>query len=84
MWLDMILRDYIRPAALDAKIDKKIGWHTFRRSLSSELSDRGESVKVVSQLLRHAKMSTTFELYQQSSAGSQRAAQGQMKELFAS
>lgn len=83
MWLDMILRDYIRPAALDAQIEKKIGWHTFRRSLSSALSDRGESVKVVSQLLRHAKMSTTFELYQQSSAGSQRAAQGQMKELFA-
>jgi integrase len=83
LWLDMVLKDYIRPAALDAKIDKKIGWHTFRRSMSSELSDRGETTKVVSQLLRHAKMATSFELYQQASAVSRRAAQGHMKELFA-
>lgn len=83
MWLDMVLRDYIRPAALDAKIDKKIGWHTFRRSVSSALSDRGESIKVVSDLLRHAHISTTSDLYQQFSADSRRSAQDHMKELFA-
>jgi integrase len=83
IWLDVVLRDYIRPAALDAKIDKNIGWHTFRRSVSSALSDRGETVKVVSDLLRHAHLSTTSDLYLQSSAGSRRAAQGHMKELFA-
>jgi integrase len=81
-WLDMVLRDYIRPAAQQEKIFKTIGWHTFRRSVSSALGDRGEPLKVVSQLLRHAKMATTFELYQQSSGNSRRAAQDHMKELF--
>ena len=83
MWLDNILENYIRPAALAAGITKIIGWHTYRRSISSALADAGTPQKIVSDLLRHAQMSTSFELYQQSSPEVRRAAQEHMKSLFA-
>jgi len=83
MWLDNVLENYIRPAATAAGITKLIGWHTFRRSVSSALAEAGTTQKVVSDLLRHANMSTTFELYQQSSPEAKRAAQEHMKALFA-
>jgi integrase len=50
LWLDTTLRDHIKPAAVGAGITKKIGWHTFRRSLASILAAKGEHVKVVQEL----------------------------------
>jgi integrase len=69
--------------ALAAGITKTLGWHTFRRSISSALAEAGTTQKVVSDLLRHANMSMTFDLYQQSSPEAKRAAQEHMKDLFA-
>lgn len=83
LWLDSILKNYIRPAARAAGITKQIGWHTFRRSISSLLADAGEPIKVVSELLRHANISITADLYQQAGADAKRAAQERMKPLFA-
>jgi integrase len=83
LWLDQILKNYVRRAARAVGIDKKIGWHTFRRSVSSLLGDAGEPLKVVSELLRHANIRITAELYQQAGADAKRAAQERMKKLFA-
>jgi site-specific recombinase XerD len=83
MWLDNVLERYIRPAALASGITKTIGWHTYRRSISSVLADVGTPQKIVSDLLRHAQISTTADLYEQSSAQARRAAQEHMKDLFA-
>ncbi len=82
LWLDMALRKQIRQAAVAAGISKSIGWHTFRRSLATILAAKGEKVKVVQELLRHAKSSTTMELYQQADAESKRAAQIHTRDLF--
>lgn len=38
---------HIRPAAKKLGINKRIGWHTFRRTYSSILQDNREDVKVV-------------------------------------
>jgi integrase len=82
VWLDIIMRNYIQPAAKNAGIEKRIAWHTFRRSLASILAARGENVKVVQELLRHANASITMELYQQAGADEKRQAQEHVGGLF--
>jgi len=82
LWLDMIMERHIRPAAVAAGVTKHFAWHTFRRSLASLLADKGEDVKVVQDLLRHAHASTTQDLYQQAGADAKRAAQGHTSSLF--
>ena len=42
---------------------KEIGWHTFRHTCSTILAEHGNDVKVVQELMRHAKLSTTTEIY---------------------
>jgi integrase len=82
IWLDIVLRNYIVPAAKEAGITKRIGWHTWRRSLASLLAAKGEKVKVVQELLRHSNATITMELYQQADADAKRAAQEHTKSLF--
>ena len=79
---DTILKKHIQPAAKKAEITKKVGWHTFRRSFASILAAKGEQVKVVQELMRHAKASTTQDIYQQEDVGAKRAAQSQVSEMF--
>lgn len=82
LWFDIALKRYVRPAAEAAGITKTIGWHTFRRSLATLLSTKGENVKVAQELLRHANSKTTIELYQQADQDAKRAAQRHTKKLF--
>jgi len=63
LWPQMIMRDYIQPAAVKAGITKHIGWHTFRHSYTSLLKSNGEDVKVVQKLLRHANSRITMDVY---------------------
>jgi integrase len=57
------LAKIIRPAAKRAGIKKHIGWHTFRHSFSTLLVDNGENVKVVQELMPHASVRCTLEIY---------------------
>ena len=58
------------PAALKVGIrlepGKRFGFHNFRHSLAAFLASRGKDVKTVQGLLRHAKVTTTLDLYPQS------------------
>jgi integrase len=62
--------DKIRPAALKVGIrlkpGQRLGFHNFRHSLATFLVSRGKDVKTIQGLLRHAKTSTTLDLYSQS------------------
>jgi integrase len=82
IWLDVVLQRYIRPIVMNAGITKMVGWHTFRRSLSVIMANKGENVKVVQELLRHSNVSTTLELYQQADQEAKRAAQVHTSSLF--
>ena len=82
VWLDVMMDNYIKPAATAAGITKTIGWHTFRRSLASILAAKGEQVKVVQELLRHSNSAITKDLYQQAGADAKRTAQGHVGGLF--
>jgi integrase len=61
-WQAMILKDYIQPAAAKAKIGK-VGWHTFRHTYRASLKRCGTSLEVQKELMRHANVKTTAEIY---------------------
>src|SRR6266853_148021 len=61
--------DKIRPAALKVgirlELGQRFGFHNFRHSLATFLVSRGKDVKTIQGLPRHAKASTTLDLYSQ-------------------
>ena len=68
-----MLTDYIKPAAARAKIGK-VGWHTFRHTFSSILHNAGTNMAVQKELLRHADISTTMNMYTQAASPAKREA----------
>jgi len=72
-WGGIMLTDHIKPAAERAGIGK-VGWHTFRHMFSSVLHDAGTSMAVQKELLRHADISTTMNVYTQAVAPAKREA----------
>jgi integrase len=79
---DSLLKRSIRPGAARAKIAKHIGWHTFRRTFTTLLKANGEDVKVVQELLRHATVKMTLEVYPQAVTPAKREAQSRVAGLF--
>jgi integrase len=75
---DSILTRSFRPAAKRAKIAKHIGWHTFRRTFSTLLKANGEDIKTVQELLRHATVKMTLEVYAQAVTPAKRQAQSKV------
>jgi len=55
----------MKEAAIQAGLGEGIGWHTFRHSYSSMLRDLQVDVKVQQELLRHADIRTTLNVYMQ-------------------
>jgi integrase len=84
-WGQAILRKYIRPAALSAGIEKRIGWHTFRHTYSTLLRSVGTEFKVMEELLRHSSLRSTLDVYTQAVTPAKHAAQAAVLNLvFAS
>lgn len=65
-----ILRRHIKPAA-DA-LGVKVNWQILRRSFATWLKLEGADVKDAQALLRHARVQTTLDIYQQFTPESQR------------
>jgi integrase len=78
VWAVSSLQKVLQPAAKRAGITKRIGWHTFRHTYSSLLSEYGNDVKVVQELMRHAKISTTMEIYTHARMVKKREAQSKV------
>jgi len=72
---DMILRRHIRPALKRLKIEKRIGWHSFRHGLSNLLRENKVEIKTAQDLLRQANSRTTLDIYQQTVTEERRSAQ---------
>ena len=64
----MLVQDYIRPAAetigiLSTDDPRRFGFHNLRHSLASFLVRAQTDPKTVQELLRHANVKTTLQLY---------------------
>ena len=72
-WRGILFADHIRPAAERAGIGK-IGWHTFRHTFSTLVHSMGTDLAVQKELLRHADIKTTMNIYTQAVAPAKRKA----------
>ena len=61
MWADMA-RDALRPAGEKTGLGK-IGWHTLRHTYATVLEQLGARMKVAQELMRHADIQTTMNVY---------------------
>jgi integrase len=61
---DSILEKSVRPAlARIGVLGKRIGWHSFRHSLATNLRALGVDIKVAQELMRHSSCRTTLDVY---------------------
>jgi integrase len=81
-WPDAVLKRHVFPAAERASITKRIGWHSFRRTLATLLQSSGASVKTAQELLRHALRGVTMDIYAKAVTADKRQAQDTIAALF--
>jgi integrase len=62
-WPENLIKNHVRPAAIRAGITKPVSWHSFRHTLSTWLRQHSEDPKLVQELLRHASVRTTMDVY---------------------
>jgi len=79
-WPETPLKCFVQPAAKRLGITKQIGWHTFRRTLSTLLSS-GE-VKTTQELMRHANSRLTLDVHAQALTPAKRAAHRKVVEMI--
>jgi integrase len=72
-WRGILLTDHIKPAAIKVGIGN-IGWHTFRHTFSTLIHSMGTDLAVQKELLRHADIKTTMNVYTQAMAPAKRKA----------
>jgi len=75
-----VLENIIKPAAQRAGLGL-IGWHTFRHTFSTLLRGNGEDLKVQQELMRHADIRTTMNLYTQANTDKKRQAHGRIVQM---
>lgn len=81
-WADTLLDRFLQPAAKRAGITKWVGFHTFRHTYSTLLKANGEDVKVVQELMRHANISTTMNIYTKALTSAKREAQSRVVDVL--
>ncbi len=82
LWPGVVMQKVIRPAALNAGVHRRLGWHTFRHTYSTLLFANGENVKVVQELMRHASSQFTLQVYSQAQVVMKREAQKRLVEAL--
>jgi integrase len=68
-----IQKRYLKPAGIKLGLEP-IGWHTFRYTYRSWLDWTGAPMKVRQELMRHASIQTTMNVYGQAMPESKREA----------
>ena len=73
-----VWRRYGRPAVKAAKIQNRVGFHTFRHTYTTLLTQNNEEVKVVTGALRRANSRITLDLYAQADMPNKRLVQSKL------
>ena len=77
-WPATLWRYYGVPALKRAGITKHVTYHTFRHTFGTLLNANGENAKVVQELLRHASLKVTTDVYMQAVSLQKREAQSKL------
>ena len=79
-WMFTVYLAQSLTAALEkrAEVKKHVSYHTFRHTLGTLLNANGENAKVVQELLRHASMKVTTDVYMQAVNPQKREAQSKL------
>jgi integrase len=80
MWPER-LRKNLQAVVKKAGINKRVGWHTFRHTLSTMLRANGEDIATQTELMRNSAK-VALEHYTQAIPESKRAAQGRVLDLI--
>lgn len=78
---DKLRANVLQPAAEKAEIGK-IGWHTLRHSFATALDSLGARMKVSQELMRHAHIATTMDIYTGAMEKDKRKAAGRVAKSF--
>lgn len=73
---------FLQVVARSVQITKAIGRHTFRHTYGSLLAENGKDIKVVHELMRHAKVAATIEIYTHARMDRKRAAQSRVVDVL--
>ena len=80
-WPGTLWRYYGRPALKRAGVNKQVSYKTFRHTFGTLLNANGENAKVVQELLRHASMKVTTDIYMQAVSSQKREAQSKLVKM---
>ena len=78
---ESIQQKHLRKAGLAAGLGDGIGWHTFRHSYRSWMDDTGAPMTVQKELMRHASIQTTMNVYGKAMTDSKRQAHSKVVEM---
>jgi integrase len=76
-----MLADYVKPAAVRAGVGN-ISWHMFRLTYSTHLHALGAAPAVQKELLRHADIQTTMNIYTQAVTSAKREAASKVVDVL--
>ncbi|HYW38083.1 MAG TPA: site-specific integrase [Terriglobales bacterium] len=79
---DTIQQNHIREAGKKAGLGDGIGWKTFRHSYRSWMDDTGAPLTVQKELMRHASIQTTMNVYGKAMTDTKRHAHSKVVEMI--
>ena len=77
-----VQKSYLRKAGLLAGLGSDIGWHTFRHSYRAWLDDTGAPMGVQQELMRHASITTTMNVYGSAMSSTKREANAKVVRML--
>ena len=81
-WTDTLLDRFLQPAAKRAGITKWVGFHIFRHTYPTLLKANGEDIKVVQELMRHANITITMNVYTKALTPAKRETQSRVVDVL--
>jgi len=79
---ESIQKNHLQKAGITAELGDWIGWHTFRHSYRSWLDESGAPMTVQKELMRHASIQTTMNVYGTAMSESKREAHSKVVQML--
>jgi integrase len=78
---EQIQKNHLTKAATTAEITGRVGWHSFRHSYRTWLQESGAPLAVQQELMRHASITTTMNVYGKDMTDTKRQANSKVVQM---